>query len=114
MIDMAQGEDMNVKKFKFPEVSDADLAFGIQETNAQLLAEAKKRGFYNGKTKYNDLFSQMFFTGGKLNFKENLDERFKNKAVPYLKGFMRSFAPKHEEKEAICAMLLSELVDCEA
>jgi len=28
-----------------------------------------------------------------------------------LKALMESFEPKHEEKEAICAMLMSELIE---
>lgn len=80
-------------------------------TDKKLLAEAKERGFYNGRTPYNALFSELFFCGGNLNFKEGLSEDFILKAVPYLKSFMQSFEPKHEEKEAISALLLSELVE---
>ena len=102
---------MDLKKFNFPELSDVDVTFPVLKTNTELLDEARKKGFYNGITKYNDLFSELFFRGGKINFKKDLDENFKAKAVPYLKAFMGSFDPKHEEKEAICALLLSELVE---
>ena len=104
---------MNVKDFKFPELSGAEVAFSTLATNHELLAEAKQRGFYTGNSPYNRLFSQLFFGGGKLNYKDDLDAAFVEKAVPYLKAFMGSFEPKHEEKEAICALLLSELVDIE-
>jgi hypothetical protein len=80
-------------------------------TDKKLLEEAKKRGFYNGNTEHNKLFSQLFFSGGKVNFKKDIDENFQKKAWPYLRAFMGSFEPKHEEKEAISAMLLSEMVD---
>jgi hypothetical protein len=96
---------MNIKKFKFPELSICI------PTDKKLLAEAKQRGFYNAYTPYNKLFNELFFHGGKLNFKKDLNKSFKAKAVPYLKAFMGSYEPKHEEKEAICALLLSELVD---
>lgn len=79
-------------------------------TDRKLLAEAKERGFYCGDKPHNKLFSKLFFNGGALDFKKDLDQDFKNKALPYLKMFMGSFEPKHEEKDAICAMLLSELV----
>lgn len=102
---------MDLKKFKFPKISVSDIVFPTQKTNQRLLIEATTRGFYNGHTPYNTLFSMLFFNGGKLNFKKDLPDEFKNAAVPYLKSFMGSFATKHEEKEAICAMLLSELVD---
>ena len=80
-------------------------------TDQKLLEEAKKRGFYCSNTPYNKLFSDLFFSGGILNFKPDLDPAFKAKALPYLKTFMGSFEPSHEEKEAISAMLLSELVE---
>ena len=96
---------MNLRNYKFQEPG-----FELP-TDKKLLAEAEVRGFYNGHTPYNDLFSELFFKGGRLNLKKDLNEQFKCKALPYLKAFMGSFRPKHEEKEAICAMLLSELVD---
>ena len=82
-------------------------------TDPVLLQEAKIKGFYQGDTKYNVLFSTLFYNGGALNFKQDLDLDFKSKALPYLKEFMRSFEPRHEDKEAICALLLSELVEVE-
>ncbi len=80
-------------------------------TDKALLKEAKKRGFYSGNTPYNKLFSSLFFSGGCLALKKDLDDGFKKKALPYLKAFMGSFNPPHEEKEAVSAMLLSELVN---
>lgn len=100
---------MNLQKFNFPKPNMCI------KTDPRLLKEAKKRGFYPGnisnETEYNKLFSNLFFNGGELNFKKDLNETFFNKAFPYLKAFIGSFEPKHEEKEAICAMLLSELVN---
>lgn len=81
-------------------------------TDKKLLKEAEKRGFRCGSnTPYNKLFNQLFFSGGTLDFKEDLNEDFKDKALPYLRAFMGSFEPKHEEKEAVSALLLSELVE---
>jgi len=100
---------MDLKQYKFPKITG--IIISTIKTDKNLLEEAKKRGFYNGYTPYNDLFSELFFNGGKINFKKGLDEDFKAKALPYLKSFMGSFEPKHEEKEAICALLLSELVE---
>jgi hypothetical protein len=95
---------MELTKFKFPTTRD---------TNKELLAEARSRGFYNGSTPYNKLFSDLFFKGGDIKFKDGLDEDFKNEAWKYCRSFMGSFMPKHEEKEAICAMLMSELLEVE-
>lgn len=108
-----EGREVNLQEFKFPVVSGADAAFPTFDAIPDLLKEARARGFYSGHTPYNDLFSRLFFSGGKLNFKAGLPEEFKKNATAYMRAFMGSFAPKHEEKEAICAMLLSELVEIE-
>lgn len=102
---------MNIKNFDFPTLNGLDVAFSTVKTDPSLLKEAKERGFYRGNTKYNDLFGKLFYSGGKLDFKKDLPETFKTIAFTYLKAFMNSFEPKHEEKEAICALLLSELVN---
>lgn len=100
---------MDLKTFKFPATSDLDIAFPTFGTIPELLAEAKERGFYDGNTPYNKMFSTLFFVGGAITYKKDLDPAFRQSASRYLRGFMGSFQPKHEEKEAICAMLLSEL-----
>ncbi len=102
---------MNLVEFEYPPVTGADMAFPVFHTIPALLAEAKWRGFYNGNTLYNRLFSALFFRGGRVVFKKDLPEGFKDRAWPYLQSFMGSWSPKHEEKEAICAMLLSELTE---
>ena len=96
---------MDIKTYNFEQPDFALM------TDKKLLAEAKERGFYNGKTPYNALFSTLFFKGGRLNFKKDLDSQFKTRAVPYLNAYIQSFEPSQEEKEAVCALLLSELVD---
>lgn len=102
---------MDLKQFDFPSVRGVDLLFPTFKTIPDLLIEAKSRGFYNGHTPYNDLFSRLFFNGGKLKFKQNIESAFREKAFPYLKAFMQSWEPKHEEKEAICALIMSELLE---
>ena len=99
---------MKLKDYNFEKTEGI---FSNLKTDSFLLEIAKEKGFYNGHTSYNNLFSELFFSGGKLNFKTNLDPEFKTNATVYLKSFMSSFEPKHEEKEAICSLLLSELVD---
>lgn len=100
---------MNLQDYNFPELSMLDVAFSTLKTDDFLLEIAKERGFYNGNTPYNRLFSKFFHEGGKMSFRCDISEDFKKKAVPYLKAFMMSFEPPHEEKEAVCSMLLSEL-----
>ncbi len=94
---------MNLQEYKF----EGD---GF-ETDTVLLQEAHDRGFYNGHTPYNKLFSDLFFKGGNIKFKEGLDEAFLSRAVGYLHKCMRSFASKHQEKEAVSSLILSEVAD---
>ena len=61
-------------------------------------------------TPANRMFNELFNNGGRLICKEEIDSDYLKRAMPYLKALMRSFAPRHEEKEAVCAMLLDELV----
>ncbi len=102
---------MDLTKFSFPIIKGIDAAFSLVKTNPELLAEAKSRGFYNGRTEYNRLFSILFFSGGKIAFKDGINDDFRKSAWPYCRALMSSFEPKHEEKEAVCAMLMSELLD---
>lgn len=102
---------MDLTKFEFPKVTPVDMAFCTFGTDKALLEEAKKRGFYGGHTRYNDLFNKLFFGGGNIVFKEGLDPEFRDNAWAYCRAFMGSFEPKHEEKEAIAAMLMSELIE---
>ena len=104
---------MDLTKFSFPKVSGADMVFPTFKADKTLLAEAKERGFYAGHTPYNRLFSNLFFSGGKVKFKSNVDEDFKKTAWAYCRAFMASWEPKHEEKEAICALIMSEILEPE-
>jgi hypothetical protein len=102
---------LDLTKFKFREVTGADMAFPTFDTDKELLVEAKERGFYNGHTPYNDLFSTLFYIGGKPKFKSGVDKEYQLRAWKYCRCFMGSWSPKHEEKNAICAMLMSEILE---
>lgn len=110
---MKTNEKLDLTKFKFPEVSGIDTAFPTFRTIPELLEEAEKRGFYNDNNPYCRLFSKLFFNGGKVVFKKDLDPDFQKRGWSYCRSFMGSFEPKHEHKEAICAMLMSELLEPE-
>lgn len=87
-----------------PTVTDLDLAFG----NIDHLPKEVPEEFYNGKTKWNDLFRKWFFSGIDINCikpKEGVDVLL---AVRVLQAIMRSYAPPHEHKEAGVAYLMSE------
>ena len=92
-----------------PDVTDIDLAFPTVKADKKLLAMAREQGFCNGDTKYNKMFSNLFFTGGKIESKAKISDESKVKIIRYFKALAGSFAPKHEEKEAVCALLLSWL-----
>ena len=98
---------MDLKTFEFPDLNDTA---AVRKASMELLAEAKERDFYNGHTAHNDLFNELFFSGGKIEFQKDLDEDFKTRAWTFCRGFMGSWDPKHEHKEAVCALLMSELL----
>jgi hypothetical protein len=102
---------MDLRTFKFPEVTGVDIAFPTFKVDKKLLQEAKDRGFYDGNTPYNSLFSTLFFKGGKVKFKKKVDKEYQERAWAYCRAFMGSWEPKHEEKEAICALIMSEIVE---
>jgi len=93
---------------QFPNVSDTDIAFGIMP-DKKILANSME--FYNKNTKYNQLFSELFFKGGTIHYKEILTDKTRENNFRYLKAVMGSFQPKHEQKDAVCAFILSKLVD---
>jgi hypothetical protein len=92
-----------------PEVKDVDIAFSTLKTDPKLLEIAKERGFYNGYTEHNKKFSDLFYTGGRIECNPKLPEDTKIRLLRYLKAFMSTFDCKHEEKDAVCALILSEL-----
>lgn len=106
-------KNLDLTTFEFPKVTGVDFVFPTFNTIPELLEEAKLRGFYDDNNPYCKMFSTLFFRGGKPVFKKDIDEEFRKRAWAYLRSFMGSFSPKHEHKEAICAMLLSELVEPE-
>ena len=102
---------MKLSEFNFSELTEKNLLLGSFKTEKSLLAEAKERGFYNGNTKYNKLFSNLFYEDGKVVFKKGIDASFSASAWRYCRHFMGSWDPKHEDKEAICALIMSEILD---
>lgn len=101
---------MELKDYQFPECTQLDLAFSTLEAPPTLVSLAKERGLYNGNTPANDLFSKWFFGGLEKtpDFKEGVDVQRAEKALIWARCLMGSFAPKHEEKEAVCALIFSE------
>jgi len=97
--------------YPFKEKAEKEMiGFSSLRTDPTLLKEAKEKGFDETGNYFNTLFSELFFDGGRLNFRNDLDLEFKKNATKYLKCFMGSFEPSHEDKEAVSALILSELV----
>ena len=95
---------MDLSTYKFPEVSKVDLAFSTFNTIPELLEEANKRNLAKGRKKFNELF----FNGGKVEFQKDFEGSWKENAFLYARSLMGSFSPKHEDKEAVCAMIFEE------
>jgi hypothetical protein len=104
---------IDLKTYNFPVLTAVDLAFSTLDTPKELVDEAYKRGFNNFHNPYNKLFSKLFFEGGKVVFKEDVDAEYKQNVWSYCRALMGSFTPKHQHKEAVCAMLMSEVIELE-
>lgn len=97
--------------YPFPEIKRVEEIFSTLTADPALLEEAKHRGFYMGHTKANQMFGRLF-GGGRIMIKPEADTEFIRRVmIPYLKALLNSYALKHEEKEAICAMILDEIAD---
>jgi hypothetical protein len=55
------------------------------------------------------MFDTLFYDGGRIQFRTDIPEEFKNEVYAYFRYLRGSFAPKHEDKEMVCAMLLDEI-----
>ena len=107
---MAEYDDrLSMTAYPFPEINRVDMVFATIETDLILLKKKKKRGFYMKDTPANRMFNELFNNGGRLICKGEIDPDYLKRAMSYLKALMRSIAPRYEEKEAVCAMLLDEL-----
>ena len=101
---------LSLMAYPFPEIKRGEEVFSTLKADSALLEEAKRRGFYMGHTKANQMFGRLF-GGGRIVIKPEMDMDFVRRVIPYLKALVSSFAMKHEEKEAICAMILDEIAD---
>ena len=110
---MPETEDklrLSLMAYPFPEIQRVEEVFSTLKADPALLEEARHRGFYLGLTKAIQMFSRVC-GGGRLMIKPEADTEFVRRVIPYLKALLSSYALKHEEKEAICAMILDEIAD---
>ena len=103
-------EGLDLRTFPWPQVTGLDIAFPTRDTDAKLLAEAKRRGYDDYPEKPGvKMFSTLFYSGGRIKFREDVPEEYRKNVYAYLRSFMGSWAPKHEHKMAVCGMLLDEI-----
>jgi len=92
-----------------PELRDRDINFSNLNVDPNMLKIAEDGGFDKDSNPYNKMFNKQFFSGLSLNFKASIDLEYRNRILRYYKALATSFAPRHEHKQAVCAMLLSEI-----
>lgn len=95
---------MDLSIYKWPEINKIDFAFPIFDAPKELIEEAEKRNPQKGMKK----FSELFFSGGKIELKEDVKGTWKENAYLYARALMGSFAPKHEHKELVVGMIFEE------
>jgi hypothetical protein len=97
---------MDLSTYKFPDVTKADLIFATFNTTPELVEEAKKRNPQKGMKK----FSELFYSGGKIELQKDVEGTWKEKAYLYARVLMGSFEPKHEHKALVVGMIFEEVL----
>ncbi len=95
---------MNLENYNFPEVTQVDLAFSTLNVTKELLQEAQLRNPKKGM----DKFDEIFYSGGRIKFKKDVEGTWKEKAFMYAKALMSSYEPKHEHKQLVVGMIFEE------
>lgn len=98
---------MDLSTYKFPDVTKIDLAFPTFNAPRELLEEADKRDLKKGREKFN----QLFYYGGEIKLKPYVKGTWKENAYLFARALMASFEPKHEHKEAVCALIFEECLE---
>jgi hypothetical protein len=93
--------EKKLSEFSWPGVTKVDLAFSTFKTIPELLELSTSARWEKGRKKFNELF----FTGGDIIYEKEVIGSWKEQALCYALVLMRSFEPKHEDKEAVCAMI---------
>lgn len=93
-----------LEKYPWPEVKDVDMAFPTYKTDFKLLTLSEKKPYEKGRK----TFARIFFRGAKITFHHPFAE-WEKKAFMWVRAFMKSYDPKQEHKESICAMIFEEI-----
>jgi hypothetical protein len=104
---------LDLTTYPWPKVTGVDIVVPTANTDPKLLKEAERRGYsmYSGGNAKpgNKMFATLFYKGGKIIYREDVPKEHRENVHRYLRSFIGSWAPKHEHKHAICAMLLDEI-----
>ena len=103
-------EGLDLRAYPWPKVTGLDVVFPTANTDQKLLAEARRRGYEGYPEKPGiKMFNKLFYSGGRIKYREDVPEEHVKNVYAYLRSFMGSWAPKHEHKKVVCAMLLDEI-----
>ena len=99
-----------IKRLSVSQSDPVGSVFPTHDAPKVLVEIAKEKGFYNGDTPANKLFNKWFFSGLEKipEFKDGVDKEFAEAAMNFAICLIGSFAPKHQEKEAVCSLIFSE------
>jgi len=98
-----------LQAFDWPKATQLDLVFPTFDTPPEILELTKTDGLdlSKGRAKFNELF----YSGGKAEYRPGLKNTDHLKSMSnWVWCFMGSFAPKHEHKEAVCALIFQEIL----
>ena len=97
------------------EVLDVDIAFGGYDNQwfNDILKKAKDIGIdgCNSNTKWEKIFSSIFYNGGSFLLNTRWEKEYTDKAVRQFRVVKNSYRPKHQEKTAVCAYMIKILED---
>ena len=94
-----------------PEYSSSFLYGYSEKIDDGLLSTAKNNSSYGAGTKYNEMFCDLFFCGGKIEARVGVSIDEEIRVLRYFRFVMASSSIKHEDKAAVCALLLSLICD---
>jgi len=101
------------KRLEFPEIGDAAMAFGDYPPTwfDEALNKVEKEDPVEQKWK--DMMEQLFFSGGRVEWNEQLPADYLLRGIKMFKAVIGSFTPKHEHKETVAAHILRSLCEKE-
>lgn len=101
---------MDIIKHSFPILSPARILYNDLKTDYKLLNEAKLRGYFESDNEYSKLAKEWILGYWNLMHEFSRIDEVKKLMWDYCQAIAASVEIKLNEKEAICALLLSEIM----